>query len=74
MTINRGVQLRPGKFGIEQRLLDTRGPDSQIGVVSNGLDDRRRQLIVVEPRHPVVGNGTGAGASRRPLRRRLQRR
>ena len=61
-NIDRGVQLRAGKLGVEQRLLDTRGSDAQIGVVSNGLRDRRRQLIVFERRHPVVGNRAGAGA------------
>ena len=52
--IDRGVQLRAGKFGVELRLLDSRGTDAQIGVVGDGLGDRRRQLIVVERRHPVV--------------------
>ena len=61
--IDRGVQLRAGKLGMEHRLLDARGSDSQVGVVRDGLGDRRRQLIVVEPRHPVVGHGTGAGAA-----------
>ena len=72
--IDRRVQLRPGQLGVELRLLDTRRAHAQVGVVRDGLGDRRRQLIVVERREPVVGDGAGAGAWRRPLRRRLQRR
>ena len=33
--IGRRLQLRPGKFRVEQRLLDARGADAQIGVVSD---------------------------------------
>ena len=54
--IDRRVQLRPRQFGVEQRLLDTRGAHAQIGVVRDGFGDRRRQLIVVERREPVVGH------------------
>ena len=71
--IDRRVQLRAGKFGVELRLLDSRGSDSQIGVVSDGLGNRRRQLIVVERGHPVIRHCTGASARSRKLRRRLQR-
>ena len=71
--IDRRVQLRPRKLGVEQRLLDTRGADAEIGVVSDGFGDRGRQLIVAEPREPVIGHHAGARAGRRPLRGRLQR-
>ena len=48
--IDRRVQFRPGKLGVELRLLDARGRHAQVGVVRDGLSDRRGQLIVVERR------------------------
>ena len=70
--IDRRVELRARQLGVELRLLDARGADAQIGVVRDRFGDRRRQLIVVERREPVVGHRAGAGAWRRPLRGRLQ--
>ena len=39
--IDRGVELRAGKFGVELRLIDSCGTDAQIGVVGDRLGDSR---------------------------------
>ena len=58
---------------MEQCLFDSRRADPQIGIVGESFSHQRRQLLVLEPGEPVVGDRAGAGAGRRPLRRRQHR-
>ena len=61
--IDRRVQLRPRKLGVELRLLDTRGGHAKIDVVSDGFGHRRGQPVVFEPREPAIDRSAGAGAA-----------
>ena len=52
--VDRRIELGAGELGVEQRLLDARRADAQVGVVGDGFGDGGGQLIVVERGEPVV--------------------
>ena len=66
--VDRRIQLGSRELGMELRHFDARSPDAQVGVVRDGFNDRRRQLVVMELHEPVVGDLARARARRGPLR------
>ena len=42
--VGRRVELRPRQLGVEHGLLDTRGADTEVGVVRDGFGDRGKRV------------------------------